>query len=201
MAQPIPVVDECLLAARAGSRDALGQALEACRHYLLRIAREELDSILQAKASPSDLVQETFLEAQRDFAEFQGRTEGELLAWLRQALLHNLANLARHYRATAKRQVEREVNLPAGSRGGTEPADTGPTPSARLQASERQQQVERALERLPPDYREVITLRNQARHSFEEIGRIMNRSADAARRLWSRAIERLQDELEEVDRT
>jgi RNA polymerase sigma-70 factor (ECF subfamily) len=200
MALPNPVVDECLRAARGGSRDALGQALEACRHYLLRIAREELDSVLQAKASPSDLVQETFLEAQRDFPKFQGRTEAELLAWLRQVLLHNLANLVRHYRATAKRQVQREVRLTSDGNGAPELADTHPTPSARLQARERQAQVEKALERLPPDYRQVILLRNQARHSFEEVGQRMNRSADAARRLWSRAIERLQEELEGADR-
>src|SRR5947209_965583 len=134
MTQPTPAVDECLRAARTGSREALGQALEACRLYLLRIAREELDSVLQAKASASDLVQETFLEAQRDFPKFQGRTEAELLAWLRQALLHNLANLERQYRATAKRRVTREVRLPTESSAGAEPMDTGPTPSARLQA-------------------------------------------------------------------
>jgi RNA polymerase sigma-70 factor (ECF subfamily) len=198
MAQPPPAVTDCLRAARAGSRDALGQALEACRHYLLRIAREELDSVLQAKASASDLVQDTFLEAQRDFPKFQGRTEAELLAWLRQMLLHNLANLVRHFRGTAKRQVEREVRLGTESRGVPEPADAGPTPSALLQASERQRQVEQALERLPADYREVIVLRNQARHSFEEIGRLMNRSGDAARRLWSRAVERLHEELEDA---
>ena len=200
MAQPPPLVGDCLQAARAGSRDALGLALEACRHYLLRIAREELDSVLQAKASASDLVQETFLEAQRDFPKFVGKTEAELLAWLRQVLLHNVANLARHYRGTAKRQVDREIRLTAEPNGVPDLEDSGPTPSALLQASERQQQVEKALERLQPDYREVIVLRNQARHSFEEVGRLMNRSADAARRLWSRAVERLQQELEEVAR-
>jgi len=199
MAQPPPVVAEQLRAARAGSKDALGQALEACRHYLLRIAREELDSVLQAKASASDLVQDTFLEAQRDFPKFAGRTEAELLGWLRQVLLHNVANLARHYRATAKRQVTREVRLATDQQAGPEPVDAGPTPSARLQADERQAQVERALARLPADYREVILLRNQARHAFEEVGRLMHRSADAARRLWARAIERLQEELEEAD--
>jgi hypothetical protein len=40
-----------LLAARAGSRDALGEALEACRGYLLLPAQEELDPALQAKKS------------------------------------------------------------------------------------------------------------------------------------------------------
>jgi len=198
MARSLPAVNDCLRAARAGSQDALGQALEACRHYLLRIAREELDSVLRVKSSPSDLVQDTFLEAQRDFPKFQGGTEAEFLSWLRQMLLHNVANLVRHFRGTAKRQVGREIRLATDSNGPAELADAGPTPSALAQAGERQQQVERALDRLPQDYREVIRLRNQARHSFEEIGQLMNRSADAARRLWSRAIERLQAEIEEV---
>src|SRR5262249_58653458 len=87
-----------LSAARAGSREALGQALDACRQYLLIVARRELDPELQAKGSASDLGQETFLEAHRDFGQFQGGSADELRAWLRQLLLHNLANFARSYR-------------------------------------------------------------------------------------------------------
>src|SRR5262245_50318676 len=100
-----------LPAARAGSQEALGLALEACRNYLLLIAERELDPDLRAKGGASDLVQETFLEAFRDFSRFHGTSEVELLAWLRQLLLHNLANFARRYRDTAKRQVGREVPL------------------------------------------------------------------------------------------
>src|SRR5262249_48816230 len=91
-------VAQLLYAARAGSPEALGQMLEACRCYLLGIADREFDAGLRAKGAPSDLVQETFLEAQRDFAQFQGSTEAELLAWLRRMLLHNLANFIRDYR-------------------------------------------------------------------------------------------------------
>jgi RNA polymerase sigma-70 factor (ECF subfamily) len=104
-----------LAAARAGSQEALGEALEACRHYLLLIADRELDPDLRAKGGASDLVQETFLEAHRDFPRFEGKTESELLAWLRQLLLHNLSNFTRRYRATAKREVTREIPLGAGS--------------------------------------------------------------------------------------
>lgn len=56
-----------IAAARDGSDDALGESLEACRAYLLLVARQEIDPALMAKAGASDLVQETFLEAQRDF--------------------------------------------------------------------------------------------------------------------------------------
>jgi RNA polymerase sigma-70 factor, ECF subfamily len=198
MAQPPEGAGDHLPAARAGSREALGQALEACRGYLLRIANEGLAADLQAKGGASDLVQETFLEAHRDFACFQGTTEAELLAWLRCLLLNNVSNFARSYRA-GKRQVGREVRLESedSSRAGNADlaAGTG-TPSMEAMAHEKAEALARALERLPEDYRRVITLRNQERREFDDIGRLMNRSTDAARRLWSRAIERLQHELE-----
>jgi RNA polymerase sigma-70 factor (ECF subfamily) len=199
MQEPPTDATQKLPEARAGSREALGQLLEACRGYLLRIANQGLGDDLQAKGGASDLVQETFLEAHRDFARFQGTTEAELLAWLRCLLLNNVANFARGYRATDKRQVGREVSLEGGASSGLgEPglvADT-PSPSMEAMAREKAEALTRALECLPEDYRRVITLRNQERREFEEIGQLMGRSTDAARRLWSRAIERLQHELE-----
>src|SRR5437764_3357307 len=93
-----------LPAARCGSREALGRALDACRRYLLLVADKELDAELQAKGGASDLVQQTFLEAQRDFARFHGDSEAELLAWLRRLLLNNLADFRRLYRGTGKRR-------------------------------------------------------------------------------------------------
>jgi RNA polymerase sigma-70 factor (ECF subfamily) len=199
MAEPPKDAAHHLPAARAGSREALGQILEACRGYLLHIADQGLAADLRAKGGASDLVQETFLEAQRDFARFHGNTEAELLAWLRCLLLNNAANFARRYRATGKRQVAREVPLAGSDSSGAVaagPAAATPSPSMEAMAHEKAEAVARALERLPEDYRRVITLRNQERRDFEEIGRLMGRSTDAARRLWSRAIERLQQELE-----
>ena len=65
-------------AAQHGSPEALGQVLEYCRRYLLAVAHEQFDTDLQAKVGVSDLVQDTFLEAQRDFGQFRGRSEAEL---------------------------------------------------------------------------------------------------------------------------
>src|SRR5262249_59475811 len=94
--------------------EALGQALEACRGYLLLIAQRELDSDLQAKGGASDLVQETLVDALRDFGRFHGESEAELQAWLRQLLLHNLVDFTRHYRQAKKRQIGRELELEGG---------------------------------------------------------------------------------------
>jgi RNA polymerase sigma-70 factor (ECF subfamily) len=190
---------EWLAQAQAGSREALGQALEACRNYLLLVADRELSPDLKAKGGASDLVQETFIEAQKDFARFQGKSDAEFLAWLRCLLQHRLANFARRYRKTKKRGLDREVPLPADDSSWSGPdnlPDNAPTPSREAMARERVEALERVLARLPADYRQVIGLRYQDELSFEEIGKIMERSADAVRKLWWRALGRLRDELE-----
>jgi RNA polymerase sigma-70 factor (ECF subfamily) len=197
--EPARQAAQWLPAARAGSPEALGQALQACRDYLLQIAQRELGPDLQAKGGASDLVQETVLDALRDFAHFQGNTEAELLQWLRRLLLNNLADFARQYRDTAKRQIGQEVQLEGGDssaeRGGGLAAAL-PSPSGEAMAHEQVEAIRRAVERLPDDYRRVIVLRYQEERSFEEIGDLLDLTANAARKLLLRAVQRVQRELE-----
>ncbi len=190
-------VEHWIEVAQQGSLEALGQVLEYCRPYLLAVANQQLASDIQAKIGASDLVQDTLMEAQRDFAHFHGRTEDEVLAWLRQVLLHNVANLVRQYRDTDKRQVQREISLGEASaeellRG---LVDEGSSPSEVARGRERDEALERALVQLPEVYRQVIQWRTYERCSFEEVGRRLQRSAGAARKIWARAIEQLQEIL------
>jgi RNA polymerase sigma-70 factor (ECF subfamily) len=188
-----------LAAARAGSRDALGKALEPCRRYLLLVAERNLDPVLRSKGGASDLVQETFLEAHRQFGRFHGTSQDELLAWLRRMLLFNVGDFSRRYLATSKRGVGREMTLEGeGSRVGIAGILAGSTlsPSGIAMEHEQAYALARALERLPEDYRQVVILRYQDGLTFEEIGRRIERSAEAARKVWSRAMERLRDEWE-----
>lgn len=198
MGDPLADITRWLPEAQAGSREALGQVLEACRGYLLLIARQELDPILQAKGGASDLVQQTFLEAQKDLGLFHGSTPEALLAWMRRLLLNNLANFRRDFHRD-KRRVSREVALQVSDssvqgEGGFR-ADT-PSPSVAVMHHEQAQALELALEQLPDDYRRVIHLRYREEHSFEAIALSMQRSPNAVRKLWARAIERLQEILE-----
>jgi RNA polymerase sigma-70 factor (ECF subfamily) len=198
MSEPSPDIAVLLAQAQAGRPDALGQALNAYRRYLLGIAEGELDSVLQAKAGASDPVQETFLEAQRDFAQFHGNSAAELQAWLRRLLLNNLANFTRLYRGTEKRDVGREAPLEAGASGVVAaglPADA-PSPSGEAMCNEQAEAVRAALLRLPDDYRQVLVWRYQEGRSFEEIGQRLQRTANAARKLFARALERFEEEME-----
>jgi RNA polymerase sigma-70 factor (ECF subfamily) len=198
MPEPAADAAQWLAAAQAGSREALGQVLETFRGYLLLVADREMDPELRAKGGASDLVQETFLEAQRDFARFHGASVDELRAWLRRLLLNNVANFTRQYRQRAKREIGREVALEAGGssheRGFGLAADIL-SPSGQAAAHEQAEALARALQRLPDDYRQVLAYRHDEQLTFEEIGQRMERTANAARMLWLRAVERLQKEM------
>ncbi len=179
--------------ARCGNRDALGQALIAFRDYLLLVANEELGQALQAKAGASDLVQETFIRAQRGFDNYRGRSASEWRAWLRTILIRHLANERRQFETTRKRQIHREVSLFAGPRFDSEDRDE--SPSRELARRERADALIEAVSRLPEHYREVVVWHHREKLGFEEIGRRRGISADAARKLWSRALLRLREEL------
>jgi RNA polymerase sigma-70 factor (ECF subfamily) len=182
-----------------GTREDAGRLLEGCRQYLLMIANEVIGPQLQAKLGASDLVQDTFLEAQRHLDAFRGQTKGELRAWLRRILECRLANIRRSYLATEKRAASREVTLDQfvdESGVKLEALECrSPSPSNHALRSEWVEAVEEALERMPEHYRQAVCLRHQEQLSWEEIGQRMSCTADAARKVWSRAIQQLRREL------
>src|SRR4051812_26573615 len=101
---PVPLANAplsgLLVAARDGGPADVWSLLALYRDYLTRLAAARMPPGLRAKAGPSDLVQDTLLEAHRDFARFRGRTEAEWLGWLRRILVHNLGHFERRYFGT-----------------------------------------------------------------------------------------------------
>jgi RNA polymerase sigma-70 factor (ECF subfamily) len=186
-----------LRAARSGSNDALGRVLDRFRAYLLRIANDELDSDLRPKVGSSDLVQQSLLEAHQSFLAFRGAGPDDFLGWLRTILRHNLADARSVYHESAKRQLRLEVRLDAADTGPVRNKLVGPSgsPLERMVVDEESRIVQQAIDRLREDHRRVLTLRHQERRSFVQIGAALDRSEEAARKLWFRAIESLRDEL------
>jgi RNA polymerase sigma-70 factor (ECF subfamily) len=193
--------EQLLAHARGGDDAALGRLLELYRNYLRLMARSLIGGALQAKFDPSDVVQETFLKAHGDFDTFLGRTEPELVAWLRTILIHRLADLARHHQAQG-RDLRREESLEEKlARSSVEvqnsPAAWNLSPSALVLKREQAVLLAEALERLPADYREVFVRRNLEHVPLEEVANRMGRSTNAVSQLWRRAILALRHELEE----
>jgi RNA polymerase sigma-70 factor, ECF subfamily len=189
---------ELIRRCRAGEEAARAELFTRYRHYLHVLAEAQLGWHLRGKCDPSDLVQQTLLEAHRDFPTFAGSQEGELLAWLRRILAHNLFNEARRF-ATRGRDATREVSL-EGFRAGLDHssqilsrclADDEPTPSEL--AAEREDAVRLAdvLTSLPENYQRVLLLRLFEGLTAEEVAERMATTAGAVRMLQMRALEAL----------
>lgn len=192
---------DLLADARRGSEASLGRLMQLHASYLNLVVKSQLDDRLRTRVSASDVVQETFYEAHRDFPAFRGATPEEFLGWLRRILMNNLLRAVEVHLKAAKRDVRREVSLDRMSwKGADQSAGAGPqlphpgeTPSAQFARREDQRTLGQLLVELPEDYRDVIRLRHEEGLDYETIGERMGRSSGAVRMLWLRAIKRLRE--------
>jgi RNA polymerase sigma-70 factor (ECF subfamily) len=192
-------VASLLAGAREGDRASLGELLTHYRNYLLVLANTQLEKRLAPRVSPSDIVQETMLKAQRHLDQFRGQSEKEFLAWLRRILATRLAQFVEQHLLAAKRDIRREISM---ERWGDDSDHSSPrlksllraeieSPSAAAQERENSIALDDLLAQLPRKYRDVLIWRNTQGLSFEEIAARMDRKPGATRMLWLRAIEKL----------
>jgi RNA polymerase sigma-70 factor (ECF subfamily) len=200
-AQSQTEVDRLFTAARAGSNSCLGRLLTLYGNYLKLLVAAQLDARLRTRVSPSDIVQETFFEAHRDFAQFRGQTSGEFVAWLRKIVVNNILRVVEQHVQTEKRDVRREVSLEEIGRRleqstvrlETLLAAETDSPSGCAVRREHELLLANGLAQLPRDYREVILLRHVEGLPFEDVAARMERSAGAVRMLWLRALKTLRE--------
>jgi RNA polymerase sigma-70 factor (ECF subfamily) len=192
--------EQLLHRAKAGEGPALGRLLELYRAYLVVLARVQIGRRLQGKVDASDLVQEAFLGACRDFPQFRGKTANEFLGWLRQILASLLANLVRHYQGTQGRDVRLERQLIIELDQSSQAMDRAlvtPQSSPSQQAIRREQSVllAEALGRLPEEWRELLILRHLEGLTFPEVARRLDSTVDRVKKQWPRALAALRQLL------
>jgi RNA polymerase sigma-70 factor, ECF subfamily len=173
--------------------------LERFRDYLRLLAEIHLDRRLRSKLDASDVVQQTLLEAHRDLEKFRGQSEAELAAWLRQALVNNLANAARDF-ARAKRDVRREQSLEASigqssCRLEAWLASSDSSPSQRADRNEQLCLLAEALAQLSSDQREAVVLRYLHGWPVADVAVQLGRTAPAVAGLLRRALVQLRGKL------
>jgi RNA polymerase sigma-70 factor (ECF subfamily) len=186
----------------AEETEAPARPLEAYRDYLGLLARQ-LDGRLRGKLDPSDVVQQTLLQAHKDRGQFRGRTEGEWLGWLRTVLANNLAAALRAY-GRRRRDVALEVSLHQAldeSSGRLEAwlAAEQSSPSARASREEQLRRLAAALARLPDDQRAAVELHHLKGCTLAEVARLLGRSREAVAGLIFRGLKRLRRLLAEPD--
>jgi RNA polymerase sigma-70 factor (ECF subfamily) len=193
--------EQLIAQARAGDPAALGRLLELYRNYLRLVCRSLVGIALRVKLEPSDLVQETFLKAHREFAGFAGNGEPELVTWLRRILTRTVADQVKHHRRLGRdHQRQESLDLLLERSDATihhALASYGASPSERASRREQAVLLANAVSELPSDYREVFVQRTLEHVPFEDVAVRMGRSVGAVRMLWARALERLNRLMEQ----
>jgi RNA polymerase sigma-70 factor (ECF subfamily) len=184
------------MATGAGDR---GRPPECYRDYLLLLARLQFDPRLRGKLDPSDIVQQTLLQAHEKWDQFRGRTEVERAAWLRVILAHALADAARKYgQGVLGRERSLEMSLEESSRRLERwLEDSQPSPGQGIDRHEQLLRLAEVLAGLPEDQRRAVELRHLQGLSVAEIGRQMGRSTAAVGGLLQRGLRALRGMLED----
>ena len=176
-------------------------SLERFRAYLRLLAGQQLDPRLRAKLDPSDIVQQTLLEAHKDLDQFRGTTEAEVAAWLRRILATTLADLIRRYSAEA-RDINLECSLETALENSSARleqwlASESSAPGRHAETEEQLLRLADALDQLPEAQRTALDLKHLQGKSVEEIAGQMGRSGASVAGLLRRGLQRLRELLGE----
>lgn len=176
---------------------------EQYRSYLRLVARLHLPPKVAAKLDPSDIVQETMLQAHRAMKDFRGHTRQEMVAWLRQILNRTIAHVARDWG-----RQRRDVGLERPLAGSVEDSSARleawlaaeqTSPSMQANRNEQLLQLAAALETLPPEQREAIELHYWHGWTLAAIGEHQGRTTASVAGLVHRGLAKIRALLPDVD--
>jgi RNA polymerase sigma-70 factor (ECF subfamily) len=193
-----------VMLAQNGDQSALDRLCKVYNERVLRIVRIHMGPELRTKLQSMDLVQDAFISAIRSLGNFTYKNEGDFLRWVSKITENRLRDNIDNLHAD-KRDIRKEIPLNNSSSAAQDTfvGISGPvdrtTPSLIMSKREDLNRLEKAMEKLKPQYREVIALTKIEGLSYKEAAEKMGKGPDAVRMLLSRAIAALTRSFEEYN--
>lgn len=178
---------------------------ERYRSYLQLLATMNLDERVRSKLDPSDVVQQTLLQAHRALSDFRGETDAEMAAWLRAILARNLAHAVRDF-GRDKRDFRRERSLQKAVDASSTKleawlASDQSSPSQKAQQNEKLLGMCTALEQLPEAQRMAVQLHYLKDCPLAEVANRMSRTPAAVAGLLKRGLKQLRVLMRDHDQS
>jgi len=193
--QPNSTETERLLGqAQRGSMAARDLLLDRHLGSVRALVHRRFDPKLHPRVDPSDIVQETQIEAAGRLDKYLERRPMPFRLWLLKTAHERLLKVERQHLRTAKRSVLREVPIPDRSslQLGRNLIASGTSPSRQADRHEAAQRVRRVMAKLSEPDREIVMLRNFEGLSNQEAGCLLEIEPETAKKRYARAILRLQ---------
>ncbi len=189
--------------AKGGDESALDQL---CRVYAERVrwmVRFRMGKELRRKLDSMDVVQDALLHALGGIEDFTYENEGDFVRWLSRIVENVLRDHWDRLHAE-KRDIRKEVRLDnygtttAGGFFGSVAPNKATTPSVIMSRKEELDKLEKAIDTLKAEYKEVIVLTKIEGLGYQDIGDRLGKSSEAIRKLVSRAMTALINAFESV---
>lgn len=181
---------------KEGDGRAFDRLFGRTREGLLSVIRRRLGGEMRWKVESMDVLQDVWADALGDIGTFQHRGPGSFLRWLSARVENKIRGLYDRFHAR-RRDMRAEVPL-AGEPSSLFPFPQDPTPSALSLSHERSLLLKKAVDNLEDEARQVFFLRLYEDLPFKEIGRRRNKSEDAVRMIYARALLRISARLGEM---
>lgn len=189
--------------AKEGDRAALEQLCQVYGERVHWIVRFRMGAEIRSKLDSMDLVQDAFVSALENLGDFTYRDEGDFLRWLSKIAENRIRDNVKKLHAD-KRNIRKEVSLrnrvstTQGSLVGAPGPVATTTPSVVISKREELSRLDKAIDELKPEYREVIILKKIEGLSYKEIANRLGKSTDAVGMLVSRAMISLINAFERI---
>jgi len=192
---------ELLAKVRGGDQQALAELFARHRDKLRRMVQLRLDHRLAGRVSPSDVLQEAYIDAVKRIDHYFEKPDQPFFGWLRLIVGQRLADVHREHLAQ-KRNVGQEVPIHHGGPGADSAClaacllGSGTSPSHAAARTEAFSRLEAALNQMDPLDREVLALRHFEELSNTETASVLGIQPAAASKRYVRALARLKQILE-----
>ncbi|MHC4487068.1 MAG: sigma-70 family RNA polymerase sigma factor [Planctomycetota bacterium] len=187
---------ELVALAKDGDKSALNRLYRVYSERVRWMVRFRMSKELRSKLESVDVVQDTLIHALNGLDDFTYKNEGDFVRWLSKIAENELRGSLKKLHA-GKRDIRKEVPLDnyRPTAGGGFVGTLGPieatTPSVIMSRKEDLDKLEKAIDELKTEYREVIVLTKIDGLSYKEIAGRLGKSSDAVRKLVSRAMAEL----------
>jgi RNA polymerase sigma-70 factor (ECF subfamily) len=190
---------------RQGDQQALAELYSGHRETLRRMIALRLDHRLGGRVSPSDVLQEAYIDAVKRLGHYGARPDMPPLAWLRLVVGQRLVEVHRQHLGARMRDAGQEIAAahgawPAASSAclAAQLAGDLTSPSEAAVRNESLALLEEALGRMDPLDREVLALRHFEELSNNDVAEILGIQKAAASKRYVRALARLKEALAHV---
>jgi RNA polymerase sigma-70 factor (ECF subfamily) len=193
------------LADDSSSNRALAEVFDRHRQRLRTVIELRMDPRLKSRVDPSDVLQETYLDAAARWEKYEKETPAAPYFWLRFLAVQRLMILHRRHLLAQNRDARREVPIPpdaavevssCGFAGAI--LDSGTSPSRAMSRAEAEEELQRVLAGLDANDREILALRHFEHLSNAEAAELLRITTGSASQRYYRALRRLRDALAAV---